>query len=73
MFAHELISITDGSIPLPLGDFACYTLADSFGKMKGSDGRCERRHHRRENIEYDKMWSKTDVGRPRAALALRGA
>jgi hypothetical protein len=52
---HErIVSITEGSIPpsLPLGDVAHYTLADSFGRMKGRDGRCKRRHGRRENIEY---------------------
>jgi hypothetical protein len=48
------MNTTEGSTPLPLGDVAYYTLADSFGRMKGrlGDGRWERRHGRRENIEY---------------------
>ena len=38
---------------MPLGDVSYYTLVNSFGGMNGGDGRCERRHGRREILSVD--------------------
>jgi hypothetical protein len=35
------MNIREERTPLPLGDVAYHTLTDSFGRMKGRDGRCK--------------------------------
>ena len=66
---HELIYILKGSIPMPLGDVSYYSLVNSSGGMKGRDGRCERRHGKREILSIDEGVAKDRRWQPSCCRA----